>query len=52
MTFARKLRDNGECGAATYIDPDGSWESVVVQGTLKITLTEYIATIDIKGYKI
>ena len=40
MLFAGYLDNEGRCNGASYSGPYGDWESVVVQGTLKITMQE------------
>ena len=38
ITYAGALDSEARCNGVAYSDPYGNWESVVVQGTLKITL--------------
>ena len=40
VLFAGYVNGDGRCNGAAYSDPFGTWESVIVQGTVKITLTE------------
>ena len=49
MLFARHLDNEGRCNGASYSDPYGDWESVVVQGTLKITIQEQKARVDLSN---
>lgn len=52
LTYAGSINNDGKCGGTTYTDPFGSWDNVVVQGTLKITLKDHVATVDLKRNKI
>ena len=49
MLFAGHLDNEGRCNGASYSDPYGDWESVVVQGTLKITIQEQKARVDLSN---
>ena len=49
ITYAGALDSEGRCNRAAYSDPYGNWESVVVQGTLKITLQEQKARVDLNN---
>ena len=49
MLFAGYLDNEGRCNGASYSDPYGDWESVVVQGTLKITMQEQKARVDLSN---
>ena len=40
IILAGYLNVEGKCDGAGYSDPFGTWENVIVQGTIKITLTE------------
>lgn len=52
MTFAGSLDESGKCQGTSYADPYGSWDSVVVQGTLKITLQQHHARVELNNNKI
>ena len=41
IVLAGSLTTEGKCSGAGYSDPYGTWESVVVQGLIKITLSDY-----------
>ena len=41
IILAGSLTTEGKCSGAEYSDPYSTWESVVVQGTIKITLSDY-----------
>ena len=43
IILAGSLTTEGRCSSAGYSDPYGTWESVVVQGTIKFTLNDYEA---------
>ena len=47
MLYAGYLGNDGRCNGAAYSDPYGDWESVVVHGTLKITLQEQSARVNL-----
>ena len=47
MLLAGYLHNEGRCNGASYSDPYGDWEAVVVQGTLKVTLQEQRAKVDL-----
>ena len=47
IMLAGYLNGEGKCDGAGYSDPFGTWENVVVQGTIKITLTEQQARINL-----
>lgn len=46
VDFAGKA-GNKECKGATFADSFGIWSDVLVQGTIKITLMDYTANIDL-----
>lgn len=52
LTFAGSLHNDGRCSGVTYSDPYGTWESVVVQGTIKITLTTQQARVSLQDDRI
>ena len=52
MTFAGSIKNDGSCQGAAYMDPYGSWESVVVQGTIRVTVQSQKARVDINNNKI
>ena len=47
MLFAGYLDNEGRCNGASYSDPYGDWEAVVVQATIKVTLQEQRAKVDL-----
>ena len=49
MLFAGYLDNEGRCNGASYSDPYEDWESVVVEGTLKITMQEHKARVDLSN---
>lgn len=52
ITYAGSISNNGKCSGVSYSDPYGSWEDAVVQGTLTITLQEYLASVSLSNDKI
>ena len=52
VLYAGYLNSDGKCNGAAYSDAYGSWESVVVQGTIKITVQEQIAPIKLDNNQI
>lgn len=50
--FAGNLDTTGKCKGATFSDPYGTWENVVVQGTVTITLSDHQARINLENNKI
>lgn len=51
MSLAGNAIDNS-CNVGTYSDRFGTWNSVIVEGLITITLANYIAKVDIKNNKI
>ena len=49
IIYAGTLDNEGRCTGAAYSDPYGNWESVVVQGTLKIKIQEQKARVDLNN---
>ena len=49
MLYAGYVDNEGKCNGAAYSDPYGDWESVVVQGTIKITLQEQKARVNLNN---
>ena len=49
LTFAGSIHNDGTCHGVFYSDPYGSWESVVVQGTVKVTLTAQTARVSLQN---
>lgn len=47
MTFAGDVDSTGACSGGAYTDPYGSWTDVIVIGTIRITLQDYIADVRI-----
>jgi hypothetical protein len=52
ITLAGTLDTNGRCTAETYADPTGTWTNAVVQGTLKYTLMEYQAKVNLDANEV
>jgi hypothetical protein len=52
ITFAGKIGYDGQCSGTVYSDPYGTWENVIVQGFVKITLQEYYAAVNLNTNKI
>jgi hypothetical protein len=52
FVLAGKLINDGSCQGTRYSDPYGSWEGVVVQATVKISLRSGIARVRVKANKI
>lgn len=46
MTFAGKVDQGSSCSGAVYSDPYGTWESVIVQGTIDIRVYDYYAMVE------
>lgn len=43
VTFAGTIKPDGECKGTSYTDPYGSWDDVIVQGIVRISLkTSYV----------
>lgn len=47
ITLAGSIKNDGSCYGTQYSDPYGSWDDVVVQGSVKVTLIEYQATVNL-----
>ena len=47
--FAGYINSEGKCNGVGYPNPFGSWENVVVQGNMKISLSEQIAEIKLNS---
>ena len=52
IVLAGSLTTEGKCSGAGYSDPYGTWESVVVQGIIKITLSDYESQIKLDNNNI
>ncbi|XP_043604673.1 uncharacterized protein LOC122577434 [Bombus pyrosoma] len=52
LVLAGKLTNDGSCQGTRYWDHNGSWEGVVVQATVKISLRSGIAPVRIEANKI
>ena len=52
VLLAESLAMNGDCSGTQYSDPFGTWNNVIVQGVLKITLQEYYANVNLNTDKI
>ena len=49
VMFSGYINSEGKCNGVGYSDPFGTWKNVVVQGTVKITLSEQIAQIKLNS---
>ena len=49
IMFAGYINSGGNCNGVGYSDPFGTWENVVVQGTIKISLSEQTAEIKLNS---
>ena len=45
LMFAGYINSEGKCNGVGYSDPFGTWENVVVQDTIKISVSEQTAEI-------
>lgn len=52
VTLAGSLDSDGKCSGGSYSDPYGTWADVIVLGTLKITLQDYIADVRINTNRV
>lgn len=52
VTLADTIQHNGKCDGVGYSDPDGSWEDVIVQGTIKITLWQHVARVALDNNRV
>lgn len=52
LTLAGNIKDNGECRGTSYSDPYGTWDNVVVQSSVRISLRSYSAQISLNSNKI
>ncbi|KAL7289462.1 hypothetical protein TKK_0016653 [Trichogramma kaykai] len=52
VTLAGTLTSEGACSGTSYADPYGSWNDVVVQATIKITLASQTARVDLDNNKL
>ncbi|XP_043288198.1 uncharacterized protein [Venturia canescens] len=52
VTFTGSVKNDGTCYRASYADPYGSWNNVVVQGTVKISLRNYMAQVSLESNRI
>ncbi|XP_076479609.1 uncharacterized protein LOC117165189 [Bombus vancouverensis nearcticus] len=52
LVLAGKLTDDGSCQGTQYVDPYGSWEKVVVQVTVRISLKSAVVPVRIEANKI
>uniref|UniRef100_A0ABD2W557 Sema domain-containing protein n=1 Tax=Trichogramma kaykai TaxID=54128 RepID=A0ABD2W557_9HYME len=52
INFAGSALNGGICYRGNYADPYGSWEDVVVQGMVKITVQEQYAKVDLDNNKV
>lgn len=49
ITLAGSVGTDGACSGSQYSDPYGTWDKVVVQANVKITLRNYLASIKISS---
>lgn len=52
ITLAGSIKNDGACQGSQYSDPFGNWDNVVVQASVKITISNYVAAVDLKNNKI
>lgn len=52
VIFAGSVRSDGQCSGAQYSDSYGSWDNVIVQGTITFTLASYQAPINLETNQI
>lgn len=52
ISIAGTINHNSECEGVYYSDPYGSWEKVFVKGTVKISLRDYEADVDVNTNKV
>jgi len=52
IIFAGSVTTDGQCSGAQYSDPYGTWQNVVVQGIITISLNSYQATINLETNQI
>ena len=52
VTLGGSITRDGHCKGTQYTDPYGTWDNVVVQGTVKITLQDYYATVNLNTNRI
>ena len=52
VLLAGSLARNGDCSGTQYSDPFGTWNNVIVQGVIKITLQEYYTPVNLNITKI
>lgn len=47
VVLAGSLSTDGTCSGTQYSDPYGTWDSVVVQALIRVTLQDYVASIQL-----
>ena len=52
LILAGSLTNEGSCSGTQYSDPFGTWNNVVAQGTIKITIRSHTARISLNNNKI
>lgn len=52
ITLAGSIKNDGSCKGAQYSDPYGTWDDVVVQGIVTITLQTYFVPINLNTERI
>ena len=52
VLLAGSLAMNGDCAGTQYSDPFGTWNNVIVQGVIKVTLQEYYTPVNLNTNKI
>ena len=50
--LARHVDNDSVCTSSAYSNPYGNWENVIVLGSLKITLQDYIADVQINTNRV
>lgn len=52
VVIAGDIGPDGSCQGVYYSDPYGTWASVIVKGTVKISLRDYTATVNVDANKV
>ncbi|KYN05855.1 hypothetical protein ALC62_03208 [Cyphomyrmex costatus] len=52
ITLAGQVDHDGTCAGSAYSDPYGTWSHVIVLGSIKITLQDYVADVKINTNRV
>lgn len=52
LTFAGTLANDGGCQGTTFSDPYGTWDNVIVQASVKITLKNFLIPIKLSANEV